>query len=382
MRVGIIGYGYWGAIVARSFSRVPEVELTCIADLAPARREEARCRFPHASLAATPSDLLDRNDVDAVVVATPANTHHDIVQSALDADKHVWVEKPIADTAAEAIALVRLAQRRSRTLFVDHTFIYSDSVRAIKQVVAGHQFGEMHLYASVRTNSGVGRTDASIFHDLAIHDLAILDFLAGQSPVAVAAGKPSARQAAAGQDQCVTLAYASGLRADIRVNWCAPAKARRVVISSARQTVEFDDLELHHKVRLREHSVDARGGRASAGRGEARRLGRIVPLNGPRESLANAVDCFLHSIRSGERPLSDGWQGVRLAAILDACKSSAETDGNWTDVRASPEPLATAPLPRRQQPDLRGGQEVDVAPRCFAAMKPAVEAEDAVIPSG
>jgi predicted dehydrogenase len=382
MRVGIIGYGYWGAIVARSFAAVPEVELTCIADLAPGRLEEARCRFPHAALAATPSELLNRNDVDAVVVATPANTHHEIVRSALHADKHVWVEKPIADTAAEAIALVRLAQRRSRTLFVDHTFIYSDSVRAIKQVVAGHQFGEMHRYASVRTNSGLGRTDASIFHDLAIHDLAILDFLAGQSPVAVAAGKSPAWQAAAGQDQCVTLAYASGLRADIRVNWCAPAKARRVVISSARQTVEFDDLQLHHKVRLREHGVAARDGRSPAEREEALGPGRIVPLNGPRESLANAVDCFLHSIRSGERPLSDGWQGVRLAAILDACKSSAEANGKWTDVRASPESLPIAALSCRQQSGLRSGHEVDVSPRRFAAMEPAVEAEDAVAPSG
>ncbi|MFE0756873.1 Gfo/Idh/MocA family protein [Inquilinus sp. NPDC058860] len=330
MRIGIIGFGYWGKILSRCFSEVAGLDISFIVDIAPLRREEARRRFPSALLASMPAELWSMDTLDAVAIATPANTHYGLAKAALEAGKHVWIEKPVAETAEQARTLVMLAQRQRRVLFIDHTFLYSDSIRLIKQMLVRKDFEEMRCYESVRTNNGQCREDASIFHDLAIHDLAILDFLIGESPLAVSAKELPARGAGAAGDQRIMLAYASGVRAGIRVNWCASTKARRIVISSNRQAVEFDDLELHHKVRLHASPFAATPEYGLHDLDADRRNGRVLPLHSQKETLANAVECFLRCIRTGERPVSDGWQGVRLAAIVDACVSSAEADGKWT----------------------------------------------------
>lgn len=331
MRIGIIGFGYWGKILSRCFSDMPGLDVCAIADVAPTRRDEARHRFPHASLAPDPNALLAMGDIDAVAIATPANTHHGIAKAALEAGQHVWIEKPVAETAGQARALVMLAQQRQRILFIDHTFIYSDSIRLIKQMLVRNELEGVCRYESVRTNSGQPRQDASIFHDLAIHDLAILDFLVGEAPVAVSARNLPAQGTAALGDQRIALSYASGVRAGIRVNWCASAKARHIAISSARQTVEFDDMELHHKVRLHEFALPATAEYGLRDVDGDRQSGRVLPLHRQRETLTNAIESFLHCIRTGDRPVSDGWQGVRLAAIVDACLSSAAADGQWVD---------------------------------------------------
>ncbi|OWJ69152.1 Gfo/Idh/MocA family protein [Inquilinus limosus] len=330
MRIAVIGFGYWGKILSRCLSGVPGLDLSLIADIDPVRREEARRRFPDAGLATGPAELWGSGPLDAVAIATPANTHYDLARAALDAGKHVWIEKPVAETADQARALVMLAQQRRRTLFIDHTFLYSDSIRLIKRMLVRRDFAGLCRYESVRTNNGRSRQDASIFHDLAIHDLAILDFLVGESPLAVSTRALPAPGAAVPGDQHIMLSYASGVRADIRVNWSAAAKARRIVVSSDRQAVEFDDLEQHHKVRLHEFPfAEAPGGDGFHDLDADRHKARVLPLHRQKETLANAVECFLHCIRTGERPVSDGWQGVRLATIVEACLSSGRAGGRW-----------------------------------------------------
>jgi predicted dehydrogenase len=331
MRIGIVGYGHWGKILCRCFSEA-SLEVAFIADIVPERRAEASRSFPGALHASSSAELLVRGDIDAVAIATPASTHFDIAREALEAGKHVWIEKPIAETADQARALALLAQRRGCVLFIDHTYLYSSSIRLIKQMLARDEFAGRLRYESVRTNDGQPRHDTSIFHDLTIHDLAILDFLVGENPLAVSATRMPAQGASASVDQCIALTYASGVTAGIRVNWCASTKVRRIAISSSRRTVEFDDMETHHKVRIRESPLAATTEHGLCDSGSGRQNGNLLPRQDQRETLANAVESFLNSIRTGQRPVSDGWQGVRLAAIVHACLSSAEADGRWTDV--------------------------------------------------
>ena len=327
MRIGIIGFGYWGTILARCFARAPHVEICCIADIAPERLVEARRQFPNAVLTSTSAEAVDMEDADVLVIATPSNTHHEIAKAALEAGKHVWIEKPVAETAEQATALVLLAQERKRLLFIDHTYIYSDSIRLIKQMMAGKDFGEMQRYHSVRINNGRARKDSSVFHDLAVHDLAILDFLVGEGPLAVAVTGQ-----AEDEEQHIALTYSSGLKAEIRVNWCAPDRVRRITISSHDQSIEFDDTQLRDKVRIHQHLSPGAPAINFGDIGAGRHNGSVLPLESTTETLANAVENFLHCIRTGEKPASDGWQGVRLAAILDACLSSVKGVGQWTEV--------------------------------------------------
>jgi predicted dehydrogenase len=331
MRIGVIGFGNWGKVLCRCFSEA-SLEVSFIAEIAPERCEEARRGFPGALHALSSAELLATGDIDAVAIATPASTHFDIAREALEAGKHVWIEKPVAETADQARALALLAQRRGCVLFIDHTFLYSSSIRLIKRMLAQKEFAGMRRYESVRTNDGQPRRDTSIFHDLTIHDLAILDFLLGEPPLAVSATRMPAQGASASGDQCIALSYASGVTAGIRVNWCASAKVRRIAISSSRQTVEFDDMQPHHKVWIHEYPLAASTEHESCDLSSGRQNGRLLSPQDQREALANAVECFLDSIRTGQKPVSDGWQGVRLAAIVHACLSSSKADGRWTDV--------------------------------------------------
>lgn len=330
MRIGLIGFGYWGEKLARCFSAAAQAEVVCIAETAPERRTEALSRFPSVHITPDWSELLGSDAIDVAVIATPANTHHRIAKAAFEAGKHVWIEKPVAETASEARALAALAKRQERVLFIDHTFIHSDSVRLIKKEIRQRPFGDILKYSSIRINNGEPRLDSSIFHDLAIHDLSILDFLVEQSPIAVSVTDASG---APGSGRHVALSYPSGLSAEIRVNWCAPAKARRVVISSCDRSLEFDDTAPHHKVRLYEFALPRAGRFSFRGFDADRRNGSVLPVDNPREALANAVDEFLRCIRTGAKPASDGGQGVRLAAIVDACLASAEAVGRWTEVQ-------------------------------------------------
>lgn len=333
MRLGIIGFGYWAKILARCFSQHPEFELRCIADIAPERCWEARNSFQTATVTSVPDELLATDAIDAVAIATPADTHAALVRTALQAEKHVWVEKPLARTGQEAAELALFAQHCRRTLFIDHTFLYCNSIKRIKQMLECSELERIRSYASIRTNKGKPRTDASIYHDLAIHDLAILDFLMGESPLAVSVTPPSADPDTPCEDELITLTYASGTTGSIRVNWSAPAKVRRILISSDRQTVVFDDMNSHHKLRLL-NVVSPQRADDSANQLDIdpELVGRVVPLHDTRETLANAIECFLDCIHCGRQPVSDGWQGVRLATILDACLSSADAGGVWEHV--------------------------------------------------
>ena len=332
MRVGIIGFGYWGEKVARCFSQAQRAEVARIADTAPARRDEARRRFPQVHITSQARHVFDDATIDALVIATPSNTHGAMAVAALEAGKHTWIEKPVAETADQARALAALAQQRDRVLFIDHTFIYSGSVRLLKTVISERRLGDVLHYNSMRTNNGKPRRDCSIFHDLAIHDLSILDVLVAESPAAVLVTGAPASAADMSSGRHIRLAYPSGLSAAICVDWCAPAKARRVVIGSADQSVEFDDMEPEHKIRLYEFPVPATAEFSFRAFDADRANGRILPLDSPREALANAVDEFVRCIETGTEPVSNGRQGVRLAAVVDACLLSAEATGQWIKV--------------------------------------------------
>jgi predicted dehydrogenase len=335
MRVGLIGFGYWGKILSRYFSETQGIDLFSIADTSFERREEAGRLFPRASLASGTAEFLGNSEMDAVAIATPANTHYRIAKAALEAGKHIWVEKPVAETANQAKALLVLAQQRKLVLFIDHTFLYSGCIILIKQLLSQREYKEMRYYRSVRSNSALPRTDTSIFHDLAIHDFAILDFLFREHPLTVRVQKTPKEGSTTSGEQYIVLSYFSGLSAEIRVNWCAPAKARRIAISSHRRAIEFDDMELYHKVKLHEFPISTMANYGLSQVSAESLRERVLALHSEKDTLARAVESFLHCIRTGEKAPSDGVQGARLAAIVDSCLLSAEADGRCVNISSA-----------------------------------------------
>ena len=187
IRVGVIGYGYWGPNLVRNFADLADASVTAVCDRRPERLAQAQRRYPGIRTTGDPMELIADPSVDAVVIATPVGLHFELANAALRAGKHVLVEKPITSTSDEARRLIDEAARRRLVLMVDHTFIYTGAVQKMRELVVGGELGDINYYDSVRINLGLFQPDVDVLWDLAVHDLSIMDFVLPQQPVAVSA---------------------------------------------------------------------------------------------------------------------------------------------------------------------------------------------------
>jgi|HubBroStandDraft_1064217.scaffolds.fasta_scaffold09788_4 predicted dehydrogenase len=330
IRVGLLGYGYWGRQLARVFDELDGTQVVAIADPAADARGEATRRFRGVAIAADPCAVTDDPGVDAVVIATPLASHAELAERALRQRKHVLVEKPIAATAADARALAAIARDCARVLMVDHTYVYSEPVRALKSVLESGELGELLYYDSVRVNLGRFRPDADALWDLGVHDLACLDYLLGTQPLRVTA-TGRAHTALDRHSLCyVTLHYPGRLIAHVNVNWLSPIKIRRVMLGGVRQLAVIDELDPVAPVKIFE------GAPAQVESPEAIREGRVSYRTGaihmPRlrlvEPLASMARHFLDCICDGTTPLSDGVCAARVITVLEAASRSLAA-GGW-----------------------------------------------------
>jgi predicted dehydrogenase len=187
VNIAVVGYGYWGPNLVRSFAETPGARVAAVADLDPARLALVERRFPGVKTTTDLDVILDDPEIDAVAVATPAATHFPLGMRALQAGKHLWLEKPMTETSAQAQALNDEARRRGRVLIVDHTFVYTPAVRKMAELIGNGEIGDVYYYDSTRVNLGLFQRDVSVICDLAVHDFAILDYLLGRAPQAVSA---------------------------------------------------------------------------------------------------------------------------------------------------------------------------------------------------
>jgi len=310
IRAAVIGYGEWGPKVARNAALVAGCRLAAVCDLSRERLDAAGRSHPEAARTRNWRALLDDPRIEAVMIATPADTHFEIALAALRAGKHVLIEKPLARTSEEARALLEESVRRRRVLMVDHTYVFSPAVGALRGLLANGVAGQLRHIESWRLNPGHARADAGVHWDLASHDLSILDYLLADEPVAVAAKRVSgAGRPLHALD--LRLAYTGSLAAEIHVSWVAPSKCRRIVIAGSAGTIVYDDLERTGKLRI--HG--------------ARDQGDAVSVHDTTEPLFNVVGHFVDCIASGRRPQSDGGMGARVVRLLELADESLHRDG-------------------------------------------------------
>ncbi len=187
IRIGVVGYGYWGPNLVRNFAETPEATLAAVADLDARKLEIVKRRYPVIKTTTRFQDLLEDPGIDAVAIATPVNTHFELGMAVLKAGKHLWLEKPMAETSLQARKLIDEADKRKLVLLVDHTFIYTGAVRKMAEIIKAGDLGRVYYYDSVRVNLGLFQRDVSVISDLAVHDFAILEHLLGEHPTAVSA---------------------------------------------------------------------------------------------------------------------------------------------------------------------------------------------------
>jgi predicted dehydrogenase len=338
-RVAVIGAGYWGPNLARNFRTSPEWELAAICDLDRERAEALSDRVGRVDVYTDLDELLARDDIDAVAVATPARTHHGVVLAALRAGKHVLVEKPLADSRERAIEMVREAASRGLVLMADHTYCYTPAVLRIRELIVEGALGDLLFIDSVRINLGLIQPDVDVLWDLAPHDLSIIDFVVpgGLRPTAVSAHGADPLGAGKACVGYLTFPLDNGAIAHVHVNWLSPTKIRRMVIGGTSRTLIWDDLNPQQRlsvydrgVDLDQQSVDEVDRRSST---ISYRLGDTwSPALPEHEALGLMTAEFATSIREGRHARTDGEAGVRVLSVLEAASRSLANSGTMCGV--------------------------------------------------
>lgn len=333
--IGVIGYGYWGPNWVRNLVELPGARVAAVSDLRADRLALVNARYPTVRVTTDYRELLADPAVDAVVVATPAASHFPLAMEALRAGKHLLVEKPLSPTVAECEQLIEAAERRGLVLMVDHTFVYTSAVQKIKSVVAGGMLGPIYYYDSVRVNLGLIQHDVNVFWDLAVHDLAIMDYILDARPSAVAATGVAHINGLEDMGY-LTCFFEGGMIAHIHVNWLAPVKVRRTLIGGAKQMIVYDDLEPSEKVKVYDRGVTVSDQTEDRYRRlVGYRLGDMwAPQLDPTEALRSEALHFLACVEGRERPLTDGHTGLRVVQILEAAMRSLGQGGQPVELLA------------------------------------------------
>jgi predicted dehydrogenase len=331
--IAVVGVGYWGPNLIRNFSKAEGWDLQWVCDLDLERAAQAVGKRSTVLVTSSLDDVLDDPAVDAVAIATPAHTHAEISIRALDAGKHVLIEKPLATSVPEGEKMVTVAEDRDLVLMCDHTYCYTPAVRAIREAVQTGAVGDVQYVDSVRINLGLVQSDVDVFWDLGPHDLSILDFVLppGTEPTGVAAY--GADPLGVGQT-CVgylSLPLSNGGIAHAHVNWLSPTKIRTTIIGGSDRMIVWDDLHPTQRLSLYDKGVTVSEGHGlvqdPVNRVSYRIGDMIAPALGEREALQAVVEEFRGSILEHRKPLTDGTAGLRVLRMLEAATRSLSSGG-------------------------------------------------------
>ena len=331
-RVALLGYGYWGPNLARNLHmRLGEGWVACV-DPDPARRAEVARRYPWVRVLADPAEVMADPEVEALVVASPVRTHAPLVAEAVAAGKHVLVEKPLALSTAEAVAVAEAADQAGRVLLVGHTFEYNPAVTRMRELLEAGDLGDLWYLHSQRVNLGRIQSDINALWSIGPHDVSIANYLVGAAPRWVSARGARYLHAEVEDVVFATLGYDGGVLAHLHVSWLDPSKLRRTTVVGSRRMVVFDDLDSEAKLRVYDKGADPVSGGFGEFQFRLRRGDLHVPRTDLTEPLALELDHFLECCRTGARPRTDGWSGVRVVATLEAAQRSLDKGGIQVDV--------------------------------------------------
>jgi predicted dehydrogenase len=335
VNIGIIGYGYWGPNLVRNFAETQGATVAAVADLDQKKLDLVRRRYPAIRTTTDFQDLLTDASIDAIAIATPVSTHFELGMAALKAGKHLWLEKPMAETSFQARKLVDEAERRGRVLIVDHTFIYTGAVRKMGEIIKSGDLGRVYYYDSIRVNLGLFQRDVSVISDLAVHDFSILDYLLGEHPVAVSASGINHFPGTPENLAYITLFYESGTIAHANVSWLAPVKVRQILIGGSKKMITYDDLEPSEKIKVYDKGVSFTDDPQQI---QEMRVGyRTGDMWAPKLAVTEALrlegEHFVDCIERGTVPETDGHLGVRVVELIEAATSSMRGKGETVYIK-------------------------------------------------
>lgn len=330
MELGVIGLGYWGPNIVRNGLENQTITTVHAHDINPKRREFIKTKYRNVEVHEHYETILKSDTIDSVAIVTPVSKHFELAQQALEAGKHLIVEKPFTATVEQADKLIELAEKKGLVILVDHTFVYTSAVQKIKELIDKGELGEIYYYDSVRVNLGLFQHDINVLWDLAPHDFAIMDYLLSRQPHSVSAiGKAHIDKKGLENIAYVHMNFEDGLSAHFHVNWMSPVKIRKVLIGGSRKMLVYDDMEPAEKIKVYDKGVDIIEKDDVYKTLVQYRSGDIyIPHIENVEALKGMMDDFVNAVQNKNTPLSDAHFGRRVVMLLESAEKSIQSNGS------------------------------------------------------
>ena len=329
INVGLIGFGYWGPNLARNFSFNSDLELAAICDFSGDRLKAAARHHPQVNLYKDLDDFFKDPTLDAIAIATPVATHFKLAKKAIMTGRHVWLEKPMSETVAQAEEVIELAAQKEKVLLVDHTFVYTGAVRKIKEVIDKGELGDLIYYDSTRVNLGLFQQDVNVIWDLAPHDISIMDYLMPSKKVEVSATGLHYYGSDIVPKSLVTVYMENNTIAHINVSWVSPVKIRQTLIGGSTKMILYDDNQPSEKVKIYYKRVEL--GHTMEELYHLKVQYRVGDMYAPKiddqEALTLETSHFADCLMKGEKPLTDGKAGLEVVKVLVASEKSLKNKG-------------------------------------------------------
>jgi predicted dehydrogenase len=327
--IAVVGCGYWGPNLVRNFNALADCQVTLVCDTDPARLAHMQKLYPSVQTSSSSAEVMDRPGIDAVVIATPTRLHYLIARQALEAGRHVLVEKPMAGSVQECEELLMLAEDKNLVLMVGHTFIYAPTIRKIREIVQNGDLGELQYVSARRLNLGLFQTDINVAWDLAPHDISIILYILGEMPTGVNCQGKAHVTPGIEDVTNMTLTFTNGTFALIHNSWLDPNKVRQMTFVGKRRMLAYDDIEPFEKIRIYDKRVEvpAHYDTLAEFNFSYHHGDMYSPYVKQAESLSLECQHFADCIKTGAQPESSGLEGLLVVQVLEAASQSLRTGG-------------------------------------------------------
>ena len=333
IKIGIIGYGYWGPNVVRNFLSTKGAQIISICDTNKDALNKAQKNHPELKTVSNPSEILTSSEIDAVAIVTPVYTHFELAKKAIENGKHIFVEKPFTSSVAEAEELIELEEKENVKIMVDHTFLFTGAVRKIKKLIEDGTLGNIYYFDSTRVNLGLFQHDINVIWDLAPHDLSIMDYVIQEKPSGITATGIEHFGRGLEDVAYITVFFDKDIIAHFNVNWLSPVKIRMTLIGGEKKMLVWNDLESDEKVKIYDRGVNVEDKKGIYELLVSYRSGDIwTPMVEETEALKLEAEYFIDCIENNKTPINDGYAGLRVVKILEASDLSIKNNGKMVKI--------------------------------------------------
>jgi predicted dehydrogenase len=328
LNFGIVGYGYWGPNIVRNLSTIGKARVHSVCDINTEACHKVKMMYPHVNVTDDFKSLIKSPDIDVISVITPVSTHYELAKKALEAGKHVFVEKPFTESVEQAERLIALANKKKLKIMVDHTFLFTGAVRKIKELLDQNALGNLYYYDSSHVSLGLFQHDVNVIWDLAPHDFSIIDYLIKNKPLAVTAHGVDHMKRGQENVAYIIVYFENNFMAHININWLSPVKIRTTCISGEKKMLVWDDLQADEKIKIYDRGVETKSKEGIYRLLVDYRAGDMhSPHLEPKEALRSELEYFVDCIMNNQTPINDGEAGLRIVKMLQATDESLRKEG-------------------------------------------------------